>query len=118
MSNNSPPNRGRVQAQGGGTEESEAWPPPETSPTKSQMLVMLERLRAKLSRREKEDREDCFQKARKCIVNAPPAGYDSHCIKTFPNRKMKGGIRVDIEIQLGKACVDDPPADEGQAHGG
>ena len=108
MSDDSAPNRGRVQAQGGGTEESESWPPPTSPPTKSQMLVMLERLRAKLTRRERDDRESCFQKARKCIVEAPSTGYDSHCIKTFPNRKMKGGIRVDIEIQFGKACVDDP----------
>ena len=65
MSGKSPPNRGRLQAQGPGTEESEAWPPPDTPPTKSEMLEMLDRLHAKLSRQEQEDREEPFEKGAK-----------------------------------------------------
>jgi hypothetical protein len=113
MSAKPPPNRGRIQAQGPDTEESEAWPPPDAAPTKSQMLEKLELVRAKLSPQEQEDREECFDKARRFIERAPPTGYDAPCIKSWPNRKMRGGVRVDIEIQLGKACVEDPPeADE------
>lgn len=112
MSSKQPPNRGRVQAQGPDTEESEAWPPPDTPPTKSEMLDMIDRLWHKLSRQDQDDREECFEKARKFVEKAPAAGYDAPCIKTWPNRKMRGGVRVDIEIQLGKACVEGPPKDE------
>lgn len=74
------------------------------------MQAMIDRLMDKLTWQERHDREDCFDKARRFVEDAPATGVDSHCIKTFPNRKMtKKGIRVDIEIQLGKACVDDPP---------
>lgn len=104
-----PPNRGRLQAQGPYTEESEAWPPPESPPTKSEMIKMLDQLWGKLSSQEQEDREECFEKARKWIESRPPTGVDAPCPKTWQNRKMRGGVRVDLEVQLGKACVDDPP---------
>jgi hypothetical protein len=112
MSDKPPPNRGRVQAQGPDTEESEAWPPPETPPTKTEVLDKLDNLWAKLSLQEQEDREDCFEKARKWVEGRPAAGVDAPCSKTWNNRKMRGGIRVDLEIHLGKACVDDPSEDD------
>src|SRR5438067_2533336 len=104
-----PPNRGRVQAQGPDTEKSEAWPPPDTPPTKSETREMLDRLWGKLSRQEQDDREGCFKDARKWVETRPATGVDAVCRKTFQNRKMRGGVRVDIEIWVGKACMDDPP---------
>jgi hypothetical protein len=105
VSSKSPTNRGRVQAQGPDTEESVAWPPPESAPTKEEMLSMLSKLKGKLTARELDDRSECFEKAQKFVEEAPVTGYDAHCIKSWANRKMRGGVRVDIEIQLGKACV-------------
>lgn len=108
MSDQPPPNRGRVQAQGPETEQSVAWPPPATPPTKSEVLEMFDRLWVKLTRKEQKDREDCFKDARKWVGSRPAEGVDAVCKKTFLNRKMQGGVRVDIEVLLGKACLDDP----------
>jgi len=110
MADQSPPNRGRVQAQGGPTEASVAWPPPTDPPTKSQMLTMLDQLWRKLSPTERNDRRKCFEDARKWVRECPCTGVDALCKKTFLNRKIRGGVRVDIEVRLGKACVDDPPS--------
>jgi hypothetical protein len=81
------------------------------------MLDMLERVRNKLSPQEQEDREECFEKAQKFIEKAPATGCDAPYSKSWTNRKMRGGVRVDIEIQLGKACVDDPPKGDGDEEG-
>jgi hypothetical protein len=70
------------------------------------MLAMLIQLFAKLSRAEQEEREQCFEDARRFVQQAPAAGVDVGS-KSFRNRKLRGGVRVDIEIVAGKACVDD-----------
>lgn len=109
MAGKSPENRGRVQAQGPDTEESEAWPPPDTPLTKDQVLDMLDRVWDKLSKQEREDREGCFEDARGWVQSRPKVGVDAVCMKTFQNRKMRRGVRVDIDVLVGKACVDDAP---------
>lgn len=106
MSNESP-HRGRIQAQGPNAEESESWAG-EEPPTKSEMIARLESLRGKLTRREQEERGGCFEAARQCILSAPRDGMDAGRPKTFRNRKLRGGVRVDLEIATGKACIDDP----------
>lgn len=102
-----PAHRGRLQAQGPDLEKSEAWAQ-DDPPTKSQMLEWLERLWESLSHREQEERKDSYQKAKKCIEQAPAGGIDAHVKKSFPNRKLRGGVRIDLEIETGKACIDDP----------
>ena len=106
MSNDSP-HRGRIQAQGPNTEESESWTR-EEPPTKSEMIVRLDTLWGKLTRREQEERGECFEDARRYILSAPPEGIDAGRPKTFRNRKLRGGVRVDLEITTGRACIDDP----------
>lgn len=107
MADESPPNRGRVQAQGPSTEESMSWPPPNHPPTKREVSEMLAQLWEKLSRAERNEREQCFEDARRWVESRPTNGVDAQPPKTFRNRKLRGGVRVDIEIILGKACVDD-----------
>lgn len=109
MTVQSPQNRGRVQAQGLDTEESVAWPPPQEPPTKLEVLAMLDQLWGKLTRKEQDDREGCFEDARNWIESRPAGGVNARCLKTFLNRKIRGGVRVDIEILLGVACVDEQP---------
>jgi hypothetical protein len=103
-----PAHRGRVQAQGGGTEESETWARDEP-PTVSEILRLLDRLEEKLTRRERAVREEAFREIRAYVrAMAAQGGLDAQVIKSFPRRKLKGGIRVDLEVITGRACVPDP----------
>jgi hypothetical protein len=103
-----PPNhRGRLQAQGGNTEESEPWAR-DTPPTKAEMLAMLERLWNRLSGSEQEEREACYEEVQRYIQRAPASGINAPFSKSFRNRKRKGGVRIDLEIRTGRACADDP----------
>jgi hypothetical protein len=76
-------------------------------PTKSEMLNRLEQLWGKLSSREQDEREECYEKAKRYMEQAPAGGIAPHK-KTFRNRKLRGGVRIDLEIETGKACIDDP----------
>jgi hypothetical protein len=67
---------------------------------------MLDRLWAKLSPTEQAERAGCYADARKYIQQAPANGIDAPFSKSFRNRKRKGGVRIDLEIRAGKACVD------------
>jgi hypothetical protein len=102
-----PAHRGRVQAQGGGTEESEPWAR-DTPPTKGEVLALLHRLWQKLSAAAQEERADCYAEAQRSVERAPAEGINAPYSKTFRNRKRRGGIRIDIEIRAGRACIDDP----------
>jgi hypothetical protein len=79
---------------------------------------MLDKLKDKLSRAELEDREECFDQAEDWVKTRPANGADALCKKTFKNKKMRRGVRVDIEIWVGKACVDDPPAEDPDGYEG
>lgn len=97
--------RGRVQAQGGGIEESVSWSQ-DTPLTRVEALNMLQALEYKLSPSEKKLRASSFDKARKFINNsATKSGVDAQVHKTF---KVKGtkDSRIDIEIITGKAFVE------------
>lgn len=68
-----PLHRGRVQAQGGGTEKSEAWAR-ETPPTESEMLENCDRLENKLTAREMRERKQPFADVRRFIQVAAKSG--------------------------------------------
>ena len=99
--------RGRLQAQGPDVEESVPWGR-DSPPTKSEMLEMLAHLWGRLTHRQQEIREVCYAQAAQYISNAPAQGYEAEWKKTFQNRKERRGVRIDIEIWAGRACVDDP----------
>lgn len=92
--------RGRVQAQGGGLEESESWSQDEPL-TKASGLGLLEKLWNKLSKHDQKVRKSQFESARRFIENVE-GGIDAPLGKSFLNRK-KRGVRVDIEILAGTA---------------
>src|ERR1700752_2734423 len=101
-----PANRGRIQAQGGGTEESEKWAQPEP-PTMSEMLHKCDLLESKLSRAEKNERQVPLQQLRAFIRRAANYGGIGHTKKSF-KKQGSSNIRVDIEVSKGSACVPDP----------
>src|SRR6266404_1737489 len=112
--NEEPLHRGRVQAQGGGTEESEAWAR-ETPPTESEMLENCDRLENKLTEREKKEREQPLEEIRQFIqVAARAGGISAPASKSFKKRGSKD-IRVDLEVIKGMACVPDASGGVGQA---
>jgi hypothetical protein len=77
-------------------------------PTKLEMLAMLDQLWAKLSGREQAERSACLAAAQNYIQQASADGFVAEFAKTFRNRKLRRGVRIDIEIWAGKACIDDP----------
>src|SRR5260370_32567867 len=103
-----PPHRGRVQAQGGGTEESVPWTQT-SAPTVADVLRILDELEAKLTPAEKKYREEAFGQARAFVRNVPAPGLSARTSKSFP-RNTAGDIRVDIEVIAGLACVPDSTA--------
>jgi hypothetical protein len=101
-----PGHRGRIQAQGSGTEESEAWAR-STPPTESEMLTMCDELARKLSPRELRDRDTGFRSLRRFIrAAAAKGGIQSPVSKHF-KKHGHSDIRVDLEVITGSACVPD-----------
>ncbi len=100
--------RGRVQAQGGGTEESVAWAQSEP-PTESEGQDFLDQLASTLNPSELKARQGALTEARQFIERAARCGGVGVTKRSFPRRPLKGGIRVDIEVQKGLAFVPDPP---------
>lgn len=107
------PHRGRIQAQGNGVEKSELWGQAEP-PTKTVMIRLLDNLYyEQLTKREQEERERCYDCARRYILRAPAEGYPRNSPTNRPancvdRRSRRGDVRIDIEITDGHACVDDP----------
>jgi hypothetical protein len=97
--------RGRIQAQGKKLEESEAWSQNE-SPTKNDGFVMLEKLKNKIPRNEAKIREKALKKANRFIENGPYQVIDKIISKTFMVADTEHE-RIDIEIQKGKAFIND-----------
>lgn len=102
-----PLHRGRIQAQGGGTEKSEPWAQV-NPPTESEMLEKCDRLEAQLTPRERKDREQPLADLRQFIRRAARSGgvWAGGPPKSFPKRGSKD-IRVDLEVITGVACVPD-----------
>ncbi len=100
----SPKHRGRIQAQGGGVEESEKWAL-EKPPTWQEGISMLNNLEEKLSPREQENRQELFDKAEDYIkAVGEKGGVDAQVSKTFL-KKGSRDVRIDIEVILGTAFI-------------
>lgn len=101
---NDPQHRGRIQAQGGNLEESEAWSQDKPL-TLEEGLILLEKLKEKLPNKELLLRQTAFDKAKDFIEQAGEnGGIDAQVSKTF---RVKGtrDIRVDIEVIKGTAFL-------------
>src|SRR5262245_4883808 len=109
--------RGRVQAQGGGTEKSVARAQ-STPPTASDGQRMLDELAGQLTDAELRARQSAVAQAREFINRAAQAGGVGPVKKSFPLKPLRGGIRVDIEVQKGKAFVPDPEQPGGENKNG
>jgi hypothetical protein len=99
--------RGRIQAQGGGTEKSESWAQ-DDPPTETQMLNLCDRLEASLTDREKKDREEPLRQLRRFIRVAAKAGGVLAPVSRSWYKRGSKDIRVDLEVVTGMACVPDP----------
>ena len=101
------PHRGRrLQAQGRGTEKSEAWAQ-KKPPNESQMLGKCDSLEQRLTPSEARDRVEFLQRLRNFIRNAAQrGGIDAPLKKSFPKRGSPD-VRVDLEVIKGMACVPD-----------
>lgn len=107
-----PKHRGRIQAQGGGTEKSVPWAR-NTAPTESEMLRMCDDLEAQLTEREKNDRAQPLTQLRRFIRSAAQGGGVSAPVsKTWLKRGSKD-IRIDLEVVKGMACVPDSDEESG-----
>ena len=102
--NDSLEHRGRFQAQGGGLEESESWAQDE--PLKlSIALSLLEKLKNKLSPKDRKIRKKPFSKAERFVNTAGQnGGVFARLSRTFLVKGSKDK-RVDIEVLSGKAFV-------------
>lgn len=96
--------RGRIQAQGGGAEESEPWALCEI-PCKSDGHIMVGALKMKLSNEALKQRRRAFDKAEKFIDRAPAYGWDVST-QSYAECPPYRDVRVDVEIKKGKAFKD------------
>jgi hypothetical protein len=100
------PHRGRVQAQGSGTEKSEARAQ-KKPPSEAEMLRKCDSLEGQLTPREASDRAEPLQRLRHHISRAARCGgVDAPHVMSFHKRGSQD-IRVDLEVIKGKACVPD-----------
>jgi hypothetical protein len=99
--------RGRIQAQGGGTEKSESWAQGEP-PTETEMLSLCDRLESQLTNQEKKDREQGLRQLRRFIRAAARAGGVAAPVNRSWYKRGSKDIRIDLEVVTGMACVPDP----------
>jgi hypothetical protein len=110
-----PPNRGRVEAQGGGVQESVPWAQREP-PTVLKGHEMLDRLRDLLLPAEQRFRVDAFEEARQFMTTASLAvsggvyAQPRKVSKSFPRKPRRDHRRVDIVVEKGCAFVPDRPS--------
>jgi hypothetical protein len=105
-------NRGRLQAQGGGVEESETWAQDAPLPLPDGHKK-LERLREKLRPAEQRMRTEAFTEATQFIDHvATIGGAEAGTKKSFPQKARRDHRRVDIEVHKGKAFVQIKNEDE------
>jgi hypothetical protein len=94
--------RGRIQAQGDGTEKSVSWSQ-DTPLSKKQGLALLEDLEGQLTKKEREERKKQLVNAQRFIENIE-GGIDAVNKKSFYSRD-KGNLRIDIEVLGGIAFI-------------
>lgn len=98
--------RGRIQAQGGGVEKSEAWSQDKPLSAK-RGLSLLARLVAKLTAKDRADRDKPIQNAERFIKTAGKnGGVFAPVFKSFLAKGSKDK-RIDIEVRSGKAFTKD-----------
>lgn len=102
--------RGRLQAQGGRIEQSEAWAQDTPLPA-TEGFRRLDLLKDRLSPREQEYREKAFDLARRFIIQVAGAGGTGPTKKSYPQPPRRDQRRVDIEVIKGLAFVPEPRAD-------
>lgn len=107
-----PRHRGRIQAQGGGTEKSEPWAR-DTPPSESEMHNLCDALEAKLTEREKNDRAQPLAQLRRFNRSAAQGGGVSAPVSKSWLKRGSRDIRIDLEVVKGKACVADDKGDNG-----
>jgi len=100
-------NRGRIQAQGNGTEKSAPWNII-IDHTKSMGLERVDNLQAQLTPAEENLRVDALEKCRNRIRTAPSIGVSAQMKKSYYDDFRARKIRVDIEVNAGVAFIDDP----------
>jgi hypothetical protein len=98
--------RGRLQAQGGGTEKSEPWTQ-KKPPGESEMLRKCDSLDRQLTPGEARDRAEPLQHLRTYIRGAAQYGGVSAPLKKSFLKRGSRDIRVDLEVIKGTACVPD-----------
>ncbi len=100
-------NRGRIQAQGGGTEKSDAWAIP-TDHYKYMGIASVDNLDDQLTNAERNVRVNALQQCRNRILTTPPHGVSAQMKKSYYDDFRNRHIRVDIEVNAGVAFMDNP----------
>jgi len=69
------------------------------------MLELVAELEAKLTPKERDDREEPLARLRRLIHDAALAGgVDAPCFKSYV-KKGSRDVRIDLEVIKGRACV-------------
>jgi hypothetical protein len=68
---------------------------------------MLDDLAGQLTEAELRARQDAFAQAHEFVDRAAQAAGVGPIKKSFPRKPVRGGIRVDIEVQKGIAFIPD-----------
>jgi len=100
-------NRGRIQAQGGGTEKSESWAL-NTIHYKHMGITSLDNLQNQLTNPELILRTNALQQCRIRILAISNHGVSAQMKKSYYDDFRNRKVRVDIEVNAGVAFVDDP----------
>lgn len=96
--------RGRIQAQGGGTEKSKSWVR-RHPPTVGDMLRMADSLESQLTNRERKDREQPLEQLRRFILSAGAGGGVAAPVSKSWLKRGSRDVRIDLEVIKGMACV-------------
>ena len=104
-------NRGRIQAQGNGTEKSEPWAL-NTDHFKCMGITSVDNLQAQLTNLELILRANALQQCRNRILTIPSYGVSAQMKKSYYDDFRNRKIRVDIEVNAGVAFIDNPKNDE------
>ncbi|MCY1223120.1 hypothetical protein D9M68_183320 [compost metagenome] len=100
-------NRGRIQAQGNGTEKSESWTL-NTIHYKYMGIDSVDILEGKLTNPELNLRRDALNKCRNRILSTPAQGVSAQMKKSYYDDFRSRHIRIDIEVNAGIAFMDNP----------
>jgi hypothetical protein len=103
-------NRGRIQAQGGGTEKSESWAL-NTDHYKNMGIASVDNLEGQLTNPELTLRTNALQQCRNRILSTPSYGVSAQMKKSYYDDFRNRKIRVDIEVNAGVAFIDNPQID-------